>query len=197
MKTDSSKAGPLVGGTLLIAFGLLSLASQLFRNVVNWSYLWPVTVIVFGGLFFAGMFMGGRGVSGLAIPGSIITGIGLMLLYQNLTRHWESWAYSWTLIVVLVGVGIYVAGMYGRYESQKRAGVKLMKMGLILFVIFGAFFEMIFSMDRSLGFRGLLFPSLLIVLGIYLVTRRLGIWGSRKGDENDVSVPPESPSVIK
>jgi cell wall-active antibiotic response 4TMS protein YvqF len=197
MKTDSSKAGPLVGGTLLIAFGLLSLASQLFRNVVNWSYLWPVAVIFFGALFFAGMFLGGRRVSGLAIPGSIMTGIGLMLLYQNLTSHWESWAYSWTLIVVLVGVGIYAAGVYGRYESQKRAGIKLMKIGLILFVLFGAFFEMIFSMDRSLGFRGLLFPSLLIVLGIYLIIRRLGIWGGSKEDQNDVAVPPESPSVLK
>ena len=179
MKTDRSHAGALVGGTLLIAFGLLSLAGQLFRNVVNWSYLWPLTIVFFGCLFFVGMFLGGRQVSGLAVPGTIVTGIGLMLLYQNITSQWESWAYSWTLIVVLVGAGIYAMGAYARDEGQKHAGIRVLRIGLILFVVFGAFFEMIFSMDRSLGFRGLLFPVLLILLGIYLIVRRLGLLGSK------------------
>ena len=186
MKSDSSHAGPLVGGTLLIALGLLSVASQLFRNVVNWSYLWPLTIILFGGLFFAGMFLGGRRVSGLAIPGTIIGGIGLLLLYQNLTGHWESWAYSWSLIVVLVGIGIYIAGAYGGFEGQKRAGLKVMKIGLILFVIFGAFFEMIFSLDNALGFRSLLFPAMLILLGAYLIVRRLGILAGDKPNDSDL-----------
>ena len=197
MKTDRSHAGALVGGTLLIAFGLLSLASQLFHNVVNWSYLWPLTIILFGCLFFAGMFLGGRQVSGLAVPGTIITGIGLMLFYQNISSNWESWAYSWTLIVVLVGLGIFVMGMYGRDEGQKHAGFRVMKIGFILFVVFGAFFEMIFSMDRSLGFRGLLFPSLLILLGIYLIVRRLGILGGSKPEQNELPTPPEPPSPVQ
>ena len=192
MKTDRSNAAALIGGTILIAFGVLSLAGQLFRNVVNWSYLWPLTVIVFGGLFFAGMFLGGRQFSGLAIPGSIIGGLGLMLLYQNLTSNWESWAYGWTLIVMFVGVGIYIAGLYGNVERQKRAGAAVMRTGFILFVIFGAFFEMIFSMGRSLGLRGLLFPSLLILLGAYLIVRRLGRM-SQSQSEKPESLPPTDP----
>ncbi|MGZ6315859.1 MAG: LiaF transmembrane domain-containing protein [Anaerolineales bacterium] len=194
MKNDRSRAAPLVGGTLLIAFGLLSLASQLFRNVVQWSYLWPLIIIVFGGLFFAGMFLGGRQVSGLAIPGAIITGIGLMLLYQNITSQWESWAYSWTLIVVFVGAGIFLMGLYGADAGQRYAGVRVMRIGLILFVVFGAFFEMIFSMDHSLGFRGLLFPSLLILLGVYLIVRRLGLLHSSTSGQTDLPIPPEPPS---
>lgn len=197
MKTNRSNSAALIGGTLLIAFGLLSLASQLFRNVVNWSYLWPLTVIVFGGLFFAGMFLGGRQVSGLAIPGSIVTGIGLILLYQNLTSHWESWSYGWTLIIIFVGAGIYIMGMYGNDEGPKRAGAKLMKVGFILFVIFGAFFEMIFSIDRSLGIRGLLFPALMILLGIYLIVRRLGLWGGQKLEARESSSPSEPPSSVQ
>src|SRR5512143_3118044 len=93
MNNERRNNAPLVAGTLLIGFGLLSLLSQVFRDVVNWSFLWPVTIIVFGALFFAGVFLGGRHVSGLAIPGTIIAGIGLLLLYQNITSHWESWAY--------------------------------------------------------------------------------------------------------
>jgi hypothetical protein len=169
MNNVRSNAAALVGGTLLIVFGLLSLASQLFRNIVNWSLLWPFIVIIFGGLFFAGMFLGGKHVSGLAIPGSIITGTGLLLLYQNLTSHWESWSYGWTLILIFVGAGIYLAGLYGGNDRQKTAGIKVMRVGFILFVIFGAFFEMIFSFDRSLGLRGLVFPILMNLLGGYLI----------------------------
>ncbi len=195
MNNDRSRNGALVGGALLIGFGLLSLASQLFRSVFNWSYVWPLAIVVMGGLFFAGMFFGGRSVSGLAIPGSIIGGIGLLLLYQNLTGYWESWAYSWALIVIFVGVGIYLAGIYGQSDGERRAGVNLMKIGLILFVIFGAFFEMIFSMDRSLGFRGVLFPALLIVLGAYLIVRRLGLLPREKPAANVPTTPPEPPSA--
>ena len=195
MNTNRSHNGALVGGTLLIGIGLLSLASQLFRNVLDWSFVWPLAIVIFGGLFFAGMFFGGRSVSGLAIPGTIIAGIGLILLYQNLTSHWESWAYSWALIVLLVGLGIYIAGAYGRDEGQRRAGVKVMKIGFILFIIFGAFFEMIFSMDRSLGLRGLLFPSLLILFGLYLIIRRLRILPWDKPEESPVPTPPEPPSA--
>ncbi len=195
MNPDRTRNGALVGGTLLIGFGLLSLASQLFRNVVNWSYLWPLSVVVVGGLFFAGMFFGGRSVSGLAIPGTIIGGIGLVLLYQNLTSHWESWAYFWALIVLFVGLGIYLAGLYARDEGQRRSGVKVMKIGFILFVVFGAFFEMIFSLDRSLGFRGVLFPALLILLGLYLIVHRLGLLPWRKSDNAATPTPPEPPAA--
>ncbi len=196
MKTNRSNAAALVGGTLLIAFGLLSLASQIFRNAVNWSYLWPFTVIIFGGLFFAGMFVGGKQVSGLAIPGSIITGIGLLLLLQNLTSYWESWSYGWTLIVIFVGVGIYLAGLYGNDERQRTAGGKVMRTGFVLFVIFGAFFEMIFSMDRSAGVRGLVFPALMILLGAYLIVRRINLLGGSKPENNDPSTPVEPPSSL-
>jgi peptidoglycan/LPS O-acetylase OafA/YrhL len=196
MKTERSNAA-LVGGSLLIGFGLLALASQLFRDSLNWSLLWPFSVILIGVLFFAGMFLGGRSVSGLAIPGAIITGIGLMLLYQSLTSHWESWAYAWTLILLLVGVGIYIAGAYGRSDRQKRSGLKLMELGFILFVIFGAFFEGLFSAEGGLGFRSLLFPVLLILLGVYLILRRQGVLGSRgKSDAASVTpsvVPPPDP----
>ena len=195
MKTERSNAAALVGGTLLIVFGLLSLAGQLFRNIVNWSYIWPFIVIIFGGLFFAGMFLGGKQVSGLAIPGSIISGIGLLFLYQSITSHWESWSYGWTVIIFFVGVGIYLAGLYGENVRQKEAGAKVMRVGATLFVIFGAFFEMIFSIDNPSGIRGILFPALMIILGGYLIIKRFNRVDDRKPGENGISPsePPISP----
>ena len=185
MQTNRSNTGALVGGTLLIACGLLSLASEVFRGF-NWGFLWPFIVIGVGALFFAAMFAGGRQASGFAIPGSIITGTGLVLLLQNITRHWESMSYFWTLIILFVGVGIYSMGVYGNDPGQKKSGTSVMKVGVILFIIFGSFFEMVFS-----SFGNLIFPILLILLGAYLVLSRSGLLSKREDTSSD-SLPPVS-----
>jgi hypothetical protein len=189
MQTNRSNAGPLIAGTILIVFGLMALAGQFFR-FVDWGFLWPVTVIGFGALFFLAMFTGGRQAAAFAIPGSIISGIGLILLFQNITGHWESMSYFWALIIMFVGTGIYLMGWYGGDANQKRAGARVMKVGFILFIIFGSFFEMIFS-----SFGNIVFPVLLIVLGAYLVLTRSGLFGrhgSRTDPSSNDSIPPAS-----
>jgi len=187
MQTNRSNAGALVGGTLLITFGLLALASQIFRTV-DWGFLWPFTVIGFGALFFVAMFASGKQAAALAIPGSIVGGIGLVLLFQNITGHWESMSYFWTLIILFVGIGIYIMGWYASDANQKQSGLRLMKVGFVLFVIFGAFFEMIFS-----SFSNIVFPVLLIFLGAYLVLSRSGLFRAKKIDESsNTPTPPVS-----
>ena len=184
MQTNRSNAGALIGGAVLIAFGLLALAGQVFRGV-NWGFLWPFTVIGIGALFFVAMFAGGKQAAGFAIPGSIVGGIGLVLLFQNITNHWESMSYFWTLIIMFVGAGIYIMGWYGGDANQKKSGLGVMKVGLILFIIFGAFFELIFS-----SFNNLLFPILLILLGAYLILSRSGLLGRKKDDASSDVIPP-------
>lgn len=184
MQTNRSNAGALVGGAILIAFGLLALAGQVFRNV-DWGFLWPFTVIGIGAVFFVAMFAGGKQTAGFAIPGSIVGGIGLVLLFQNITQHWESMSYFWTLIILFVGAGIYTMGWYGGDAGQKQSGVRVMKVGFILFIIFGAFFELIFS-----SFNNMFFPVLLILLGAYLILNRSGMLGRKKDDSSVDSVPP-------
>ena len=185
MQTNRSNAGALIGGAILIAFGLLSLAAQVFRNL-DWEFFWPFSVIAFGVLFFVAMFTGGKQTAGFAIPGSIISGIGLMTLFQNITHHWASMSYFWTLIITFVGAGIYIMGWYGGDENQKHSGLRVIKVGVIMFVIFGAFFEMIFS-----SFSNMLFPILLIVLGAYLIVTRSGLISGKK-DDSTGSLPPVS-----
>ena len=180
--SSQRNAGALVGGSLLIIFGLLALAGQLFRNFNFWNTFWPFIVIGFGLLFFVGMFAGGRSVSGLAIPGSIITTIGLMLFFQNVTNYWESWSYGWTVILMAVGLGIFIMGAWGQNASQRAAGLRVLRIGLIMFIIFGAFFELIFSAGAPFGLRSIIFPAALILLGVYLVLTRSGLLGSQSSD---------------
>ena len=185
MQTNRSNTGALIGGLILIAFGLLSLAGQVFRNL-DWGFLWPFMVIGIGAMFFVAMLAGGKQAAAFAIPGSIVGGVGLVLLFQNIFKHWESMAYFWTLIIMFVGTGIYIMGLYGGDVNQKHSGLRVMKVGLILFIIFGAFFEMIFS-----SFSNMLFPILLIVLGAYLVVTRSGLIGTKKPDSGE-PLPPVS-----
>jgi hypothetical protein len=189
MQTNRSNTGALIAGIALILFGLMALAGRLFRSI-DWGDLWPFLIIGFGALFFVAMVAGGKQTAAFAIPGSIISGIGLILLFQNITGRWESMSYFWTLIIMFVGLGIYLMGRYGADENQKRSGWGVMKVGFILFIIFGAFFEMIFS-----SFGNIVFPVLLILLGIYLVLSRSGLFSgsrSRIDESSNDSIPPAS-----
>ena len=183
MQTNRSNTGALIGGAVLIAFGFLSLAGQVFRNL-NWGFLWPFIVTGIGAIFFVAMLAGGKQAAAFAIPGSIVGGVGLVLLFQNIFKHWESMSYFWALIIMFVGIGIYIMGTYGGDANQKKSGVGLMKAGFILFIIFGTFFEMIFS-----GFSNTLFPILLIAVGRYLVLTRSGLYGAKKHDSTE-TLPP-------
>lgn len=193
-----TNVGGIIGGAILIGLGTLFLLAQFF-NFSAWGFIWPFFVIGIGGLFFVGMVLGGKSAAGLAIPGSIIGVIGLTLLFQNITGHWSSWSYGWTIILMAVGLGLWIAGVWADNPSQRRNGWNVMRVGFMLFILFGAFFELIFS-----GFSGpvltqVLFPVLLILLGLYLVIRRSGIWPSElaapqpKTDMSATSTPPNEP----
>jgi hypothetical protein len=186
MTTQRSKIGPLVGGALLIGLGLMTLLGQLFHNFHFWAYVWPLVVIGFGGLFFVGMFAGGKSVAGLAIPGSIITINGLMLLIQNLTGYWSSWSYSWTVTLASVGLGIFIMGLYQEDAQRRQSGLRIMKIAAVLFVLFGAFFQLLLS-PFGLSAGRYTFPLLMIALGVYLVVTRSGLFQTRKPTDETVA----------
>ena len=188
--TVKRNSGTLVVGSILIALGLLTLLGQLFRGFQFWNFLWPFIIIGIGALFFVGMLAGGRSLAGLAIPGSIISGIGLMMFFQNMFNHWESWSYGWTVILFLVGLGLFIMSLSTGDAGQRRSGVRVMKIGAILFVIFGAFFELIFSFNQPYGIQKYIFPALLVALGVYLVVTRSNMFRTRKQDSSEPVVVP-------
>ncbi len=186
MQTKRNNVGALIGGAILIGLGLLSLLSRVYTGI-DWGLLWPVAIIVFGALFFIAMFAVGKSGAGFAIPGTIITGIGLVVLFENITEHWTTMSYLWTLIIIFVGLGIYIMGWYGEDANQRRSGGKVMKIGIILFIVFGTIFESLFS-----SINNLVFPVLLILLGVYLVLSRSGLLSRKQNESTDTSLPPTS-----
>jgi hypothetical protein len=183
-------SGSIVGGLILILLGLLFLFGQWFRGFTFLGLLWPLFIVALGALFFVGMLAGGKSSAGLAVPGSIITGIGLMLLAQSLTGYWESWSYGWTVILILVGLGIFIMGAYNGNERSRRAGLRLMQIGCILLIAFGAFFEGLIFASQHPGAGGLIFPAALILLGLILVLSRTGWYRSRPPSTPDTQDKP-------
>src|SRR5204863_1346254 len=85
-------------GGLLVLIGAILLAGQFVRVDIG-HYGWPFFVIAPGILILLVALTARGAVSeGLAVFGSIVTVSGLILLIQDATDHYESWAYAWTLI---------------------------------------------------------------------------------------------------
>lgn len=156
------KRSSITGGIILIATGVLFLLLQMYpalADSLNIGRQWPL-IIVGVGVFF---LIGAMGKPQLTIPGSVLSGIGGILYYQNLSGNWASWAYVWTLIPGFVGIGLILAGVLERKNGVGwHAGIRLMVISLVLFAIFAVFFN-------GLGGWGQLWPVLLILAGVWLV----------------------------
>lgn len=127
----------------LIVVGAFFLLNQWFGFFNPVGSLWPLFVIAPGAVFLYYAFTGGRDNAGLVFPGAIITGTGLILMYQNLTGDWDSWAYIWTLYPAMVGFGLRFNGERTDRDSEIKTGNEMIKWSLIAFGVGFVFFELI------------------------------------------------------
>lgn len=165
MSARQDRSG-LIWGAILIAVGVLFFIGQLV-DFFNWGDFWPFIVITIGVVFFVAMFLGGKSAAGLAIPGSVVTGVGLILLVQNIFGLWETWAYAWGLVISAVGVGVAIYGYWSGKPESVKGGWETARVGLILFLVFGVIMEFIFSFTGVSGRQNqLLFAILLVALGV-------------------------------
>ena len=175
----------IVAGIILILVGLFFLLLPLFPNisgVIDISEHWPLIIIAVGALFLISALIG---APGLAVPGSIITGIGCLLLYQNLNDAWESWAYAWALIPGFVGIGIIIARtLEGQARRGLRKGGTLIFISLILFLAFGAF------LGDGINF-GLLWAVLFIGLGVRLLIKTVRSGSKERATSNEETTDDE------
>jgi hypothetical protein len=158
----------LILGLALILLGGWFLAGQFFPSLNDWIYIeftWPLLIVGVG--VFLLLFGLAVNAPGMAVPAVIVGGIGGLFYWQNATGNWESWAYAWTLLPGLVGVGVILAGtLEGRPRQALSGGGILVVISLVLFSIFASFLG---------GPRlfGLYWPILLILLGLWMLVRIL------------------------
>ncbi len=159
------RGSSLLAGLLLLLVGGILLYNQLnpgvLANYLPKEFSWPWYVIGTGAVFLFFALLTGTG--GLAVPGSVIGTIGLILLYQNQTGDWESWAFAWILIPAGVGLGIILSSLIEGHMRSAVPGLWLLGIDLVIFMIFWA----IFRRDSMLFAR--YWPVLLIALGVFVL----------------------------
>lgn len=163
-------------GGLLVLIGAILLARQFFRLDIG-HYGWPFFVIAPGILIlFVALTARGAVSEGLAIFGSILTVSGLILLVQDATDHYESWAYAWTLVVPgAIGLGMVLYGLTAHRAGNVRSGMRLLGIALVLFLLGAVFFEGIiglggYHLDQQ---AGVALGVLIIALGGLMLMRNL------------------------
>jgi len=164
-------------GGLLILLGVVFLVGELLDIRIG-QFLWPFFVIGPGVLLFLlSLTVDDSAGQGLASVGGIVTMVGLLLFYQNLFGHWESWAYAWALVApTSVGLGLLGYGWLKNKPDARKSGGDMVKIGLSIFVVAGFFFELVIGIS-GFGLGRLGWPLLLIALGLFLLARNLiGIW---------------------
>jgi hypothetical protein len=170
--------GALVVGGVLILVGLLFLAERLFEFDLG-TYGWPLFVIVPGVLLlFAGLAAPVREGVGLAIAGTITTTTGLVLAFQNATDSWSTWAYAWALVgPASAGLGMAFYGLVRGVPGVASEGLRVLGVGLALFVGFGLFFEGVIGLSGEPFLIGSDYlPFALIAAGLVVL-----VWGMIRG----------------
>jgi hypothetical protein len=163
-------------GGLLVLLGLVVLLGQALDLEVG-RVAWPVFVIVPGlGLLGLGLAAAGRLGEVLAMAGGVVTMAGLVLLIQNATDRFETWAYAWTLVLVVgAGLGRWLVGVVRGRSDLAASGAWLMAGGLVGFLVLAVVFEVVVGIGGrgygSGGGYGL--AALLIGAGLVLLGRRL------------------------
>lgn len=167
---DKKNRTQLVLGLLLILVAGWLIATRIkpdLANILHLTFDWPMWVMFAGAaLLVIGLLVG---EPDMAIPACIVTGIGGILYYQNVTNNWGSWAYMWTLIPGFVGVGKILSGIIGGdFKGCLWEGLKILLTCAIMFTIFAT----IFDAWTIFGPYSAHVPiALLFVLGIWLIVR--------------------------
>jgi hypothetical protein len=170
------RGGETALGGLLVLLGILVLAGQAVDVDVG-EVGWPFFVIVPGlGLLGLGLTAAGRLGEVVAMVGGALSVNGLVLGVQNATDRFETWAYAWTLVLVVgPGIGRWLVGVVRGRSDLAASGGWLIAGGLVGFLVLAVFFEVVVGIggrgDGVGGRYGL--AALLILAGLVLLSRRL------------------------
>lgn len=164
-------SGTALLGVLLITLGVFFFIGQWLS--IDWgAATWPFYVIA-PGLALMAFGLTQRDGSGLTVAGSIVTMVGLVLLYQNATAQWESWAYAWALVAPGgSGLGMLLYGTRSGNRKMARDGFWQILVAIGLFVAGFIFFEGIIGISgEPLPLPDWVLPAAVIAIGLLVLVR--------------------------
>ena len=174
-------SSPAIGlGVALLLIGILLFVAQLYDIGID-DVGWPAIIIGIGVVILAlGLFVNRE--QGMVIGGTVVTTVGLVLLYQNSTGHWESWAYAWALVgPAASGLGMTMWGIRTSDANEIRNGTWALLGGLGIFVVGFLFFEGVIGISgRRLPLPEWVLPAAVIAIGLVILAR--GVFQRREAD---------------
>jgi len=171
----------MLGGALIV-LGLIFFAGQALNMDIG-EVAWPFYVIA-PGLALAALGLTQRRGSGLTIAGSVLTMVGLVLLYQNATDRFETWAYAWALVGPGgSGIGMLLYGTRSGDRKMARDGFWAILASFGLFAVGLVFFEGIIGISgKRLPLPTWVQPVSVIVIGVLVLLRGLTFRGQMGRD---------------
>ncbi|HDQ34686.1 MAG TPA: hypothetical protein ENN14_00020 [Chloroflexi bacterium] len=167
---DARVFGVVIGSSL-IGLGCVLLFGALLGIRIG-QFIWPWFIIAPGVLgATVALSIGSPADEIVMVPASIVTMVGVLLFYQSITGHWESWAYAWALVApTSIGLGKILFGMLKGREEMIHIGNGLATSGLFVFAIGFIFFELLLNISGfGLGFLG--WAIVLIGLGTLMILK--------------------------
>jgi len=156
-------------GSAIVVIGVLTYFIQMASvDVASWlgGSGWTLFVIVPGvALLIAAVFLGEKTALIATIAGAVLTTVGGLLLYQDQTAHYESWAYAWALIPGSVGAALAVHGLRFTRSDLVTVGTRMVAGFGVLLLVGAWFFETIFRTNQAPFDLGDNWPIALIALG--------------------------------
>jgi len=170
-QSESRGISTMAIGLILVLVGAALFAGQLLGIGIE-DVGWPFFVVAAGvAIFVIGLVIADE--QGMVIGGAITTTVGLVLLYQDQTGRWESWAYAWALVgPAASGLGLGVWGLRSGNGGDLRNGTWGLLGGLAMFAIGFLFFEGVIGIggDR-LALPEWLLPVAVIGIGLVVLGR--------------------------
>lgn len=160
-------------GAVLVIVGLILLGAQVYGigfDEVRWPF-W----IIGAGLAILVVALIVVNETPMVIGGTVLTTVGLVLLYQDATDHWESWAYAWALVgPAASGLGIALWGLRNADGGAMRNGTWGLLGGLAIFAVGFLFFEGLLGISgRRFPLPEWALPAAIIGIGLVILLRAL------------------------
>jgi len=186
----------LLMGFILVVTGGLYLVDQFLDLELMRNY-WPFLVVFLGLTCFIWMILAGKRGAGYAIPGAFFTIAGLIFYVHNTYDLWITWTYAWGLMISAVGIGMLIMNIYLKRDGLRKAAGWVIGIGLILFVIFGIFFEVILDLAGANINSGIFLGGGLVLLGLFVVFSRFIFADRREKPVVEEKVPLPAEKIAK
>jgi len=164
----SPRQGGIILGVALIGLGGAALLAQ----AGGFSVGWPAWIVVAGVVLVLGaVAVGGPTGSGFAAVGGMVTMAGVVIVVQEASGAYQTWAYAWALVAPGgVGLGLAVYGLLTGRREDLRGGLGALGVGIVIFLVGFLFFEGV------IGLSGGRFGDVAKV-GVPLALVAIGAWG--------------------